>query len=569
MRLKEKHGWFLAFTAVFAVLAGFVFWGAWSLDKAPMMPDCPVTYPANFIARWCDGWLQDGKFSPFDLRRFLGTPYFWQELQYALAAYFSGLGLAYFLRGRGLSRLASYGGGLLLAFSGYWLTLFSAGHLGWFEFMAFGIFPFGLIDRALTKGRVRHWALLGATVAWGSMRQPDLWLLFTAFTAVYFVFRTVATARAASSQKAYWTRWTLGGLLALSVLASIGLPSFRTALTHDLAGRKDQIAAGETLSAASDQQNDRERQWVFATNWSMPPEAVAEFVDAGREGDTSDALVLALARGRGKSVAHYHGRLGLPKDFEDAADPGVRWSSMRQHSLYLGWVTCLLALAGLVFGRRRGVVWFFALGAVVFTLFAMGRYCEPVYRCVFALPFGDLLRAPVKWHHLTELCVAVLAGFGIEGLRSALARLWEGNPRGRVWALSAAALVVLVGAVDLARQDSKFCAPKDLETQYFPVPEDQLAQPEAQAWMRQNGVRVYGAGEFVLPDRQGRYGVVRCRLLGKRMPRAEVLKQRAAEPRADFRPTAFGWTANILSLAVTLLVSAFAAASAGLRRKGL
>ena len=119
MRLKEKHAWFLAFTAVFAVLAGFVFWGAWGLGRAPVMPDCPTDYPANFIAHWCDGWLGDGKFTPFDLRRFLGTPYFWQELQYALAAYLSGLGLMYFLRGRGLSRLASYGAGLLLAFCGY------------------------------------------------------------------------------------------------------------------------------------------------------------------------------------------------------------------------------------------------------------------------------------------------------------------------------------------------------------------------------------------------------------------------------------------------------------------
>ena len=549
MRLKEKHVWFLAFTAVFAVLAGFVFWGAWGLDKAPVMPDCPVTHPANFIARWCDGWLENGKFTPFDLRRFLGSPYFWQELQYALAAYFAGLGLMYFLRGRGLSRLASYGAGLLLAFSGYWLTLFSAGHLGWFEFMAFGIFPFGLVDRALAKGRVRHWALLGATVAWGSMYQPDLWLLFTVFTGVYFVYRTIATARAAAHPKAFWTRWALGGLLALLVLAAIGLPSFHTAFTKDLAGRKAQIAAGETLSAASARQDDRARQWIFVTNWSMPPEAVFEFFDAGHEGDTTDPFVLALARGRGKSTVRYHGRLGIPKELEDATDPAARWNSMRQHSLYLGWVTCLLALAGLVFGRRRGAVWFFALGAVVFTLCAMGRYCEPVYRCIFALPFGDLLRAPVKWHHLTEFCVAVLAGFGLEGLLAALSRVWAANPRARVYASAAVSLVVLVGAIDLARDARKFCAPKDLETQYFPVPESQLARPDAQTWMTQNGVRTYGAAEFILPDGNGRYGVVPCRLLGRRMSRAEVRKQRADAPRTDFRPTAWGWTANILSLA--------------------
>ena len=564
MRLKEKHAWFLAFTAVFAVLAGFVFWGAWGLGRAPVMPDCPTDYPANFIAHWCDGWLGDGKFTPFDLRRFLGTPYFWQELQYALAAYLSGLGLMYFLRGRGLSRLASYGAGLLLAFCGYWFTLFSAGHLGWFEFMAFGIFPFGLIDRALTKGSLRHWTLLGATVAWGSMRQPDLWMLFTAFTGVYFLYRTAATARAASDRRAYWTRWTRGGLLALAVLFAIGLPSFRTALTHDLEGRKQQIAAGETLSAASAGQDARARQWTFVTNWSMPPEALAEFFLAGHEGDTSDALVVALGQGRGKSVTRYTGRLGLPKELEDATDPGVRWSSMRQHSLYLGWVTCLLALVGLVSGRRRADVWFFAGAAVFFTLLAMGRYCEVVYRyAVFSLPFGDMLRAPVKWHHLTELCVAVLAGFGIQGLYAGCVRLWAANPHGRLYARAAVALVVLVGAVDLARDASKYCAPKDLEVEYFPVPETQLAQPEAQAWMRQNGVRSYGSGDFIVPDGKGGYGIASCRLLGRRLPRADLRKRRAAVPRTDYRPTPLGWAANLVSLAATLF-----AAAAGVARFG-
>ena len=39
MKVKEQHLWFLGFTAVFAALAGFVFWGTWSLDVAPVMPD--------------------------------------------------------------------------------------------------------------------------------------------------------------------------------------------------------------------------------------------------------------------------------------------------------------------------------------------------------------------------------------------------------------------------------------------------------------------------------------------------------------------------------------------------
>ena len=46
----------------------------------------------------------------------------------------------------------------------------------------------------------------------------------------------------------------------------------------------------------------------------------------------------------------------------------------------------------------------------------MGRYCGPVYRLVYRLPFVDYLRAPVKWHHLTEFCFCVLAGYGLAGI---------------------------------------------------------------------------------------------------------------------------------------------------------
>lgn len=440
MRMRPKYAWFAAFTAVFAVLAAFVFWGAWSLSAAPVMPDCPVTHPLDFatwLARWARRWLETGKFVPGDLAGLLGSPYFWQELQYALAAYFAALGLAYFLRGRGLSRLAAYGGGLLLAFSGYWFTLFSAGHLGWFQWMTYGVFAFGLADRAVRKNGARHWLLLGACLAWGSFYQPDLWLLFSAFTGIYFVWCCVRERK--------FPAWRGLALAAASFLA-IGAVSFHSALTGDLAGRDKQIA--DSKGAA---QSDGEARWVFTTNWSMPPEDTLEFFIPRIHGDTSCPMTQALGRRVGKDVRPYTGRLGRPL--------GAPAGNYRQHSLYVGWVTCLLALCGVgfLFVRRRASaeVVFFAVAAVVFWLFSMGRYCESVYRLVYALPFGDYLRAPVKWHHLTELCLAVLAAYGIDrlGRLDCLRGL-----RGTV----VLAALVLFGAADLVRIDSLYCAPIDL-----------------------------------------------------------------------------------------------------------
>ncbi len=498
MRLKPKQAWLLAFAAVFAALAGYVFWGTWSPSMAPVMPDCPTSYPVHWFRSFLAGWLENGKFAPAEAINWIGSPNLWTEFQYAFAAFMSALGLAYFLRGRGLPRVAAYGAGLLLAFSGYWLTLFSAGHLGWFQWMTYGVFVFGLIDRALEKGKLRHWLLLGACLAWGSVRQPDLWLLFSAFSAVYFIYRAISlgTVPEKSGDSPRLRRWIAGAAVALAALLAIGGASFRSAFVNDLAGRDKQIEEGQTVGA--NVKDDAEKRWIFTTNWSMPPEAIKEFFRAGIEGDTSCPLTLAIGQRNRNGIRQYTGALGRPL--------GATQGNYRQHSLYVGWVTCLLAALGiaLAFAGRHSTtdsrqaqltthnsqlstVLFFAVSAVVFWLFSMGRYCEPVYRLVYALPFGDYLRAPVKWHHLTEFCLCVLAGYGILGLMQMLRGI--SSPIAKT---TVAAVVVLVGACNLAGNARLYCAPHraDAEMQFV---DGRIAQdPRGIAQLDQMHARVIG-----------------------------------------------------------------------------
>ena len=434
---KSKFFWWLAFTAVFAVLAGFVFWGTWGVDVSPVMPDCWIAHPADHLRRFLTRWLAHGTFIPSDLMEFLGDPTLWQELQYALAVYCAALGVAYYCRGRGLSRLAGYGAGLLLAFCGYWLTLFSAGHLGWFRWMFYGVFAFALADRAVRRGKPRHWLLLGAVVAWASFNQQDLWLLFTLFTAAYFVWCCVR------ERKLPWR----GALVSAAVFVAIAAPNVITTLSVTLKNRENQIARGENIT--SDDADEAARRWEFVTNWSMPPEDTLEFLVPGVHGDTSCPFVLSIGRRLGTGVTPYIGRLGRALN----ATSG----NYRQHSLYVGWAICLFALCGLVAAfagerRHRGEIAFFFFAAVVFYLLSLGRFFAPAYRLVFALPFGDLIRCPVKWHHLTEFCLAVLAAYGLGWLCTLKVA------RSRLGVAVLSALVVL-GAVDLARVARRYCVP--------------------------------------------------------------------------------------------------------------
>ena len=503
--MRRSFYWFAAFTAVFAVCAAFALWGTWSLDFVPVMPDCNTNFRdwSSSVEGFFRNWISTGKFVPDDLKVFIASPWVWVELQYVFAAYLAALGMAYFLKGKGLSEIASYGAGLFLAFSGYWFTLFSAGHLGWFRWMTYGVFAFGLIDRALPlcnsscftiRSSLKHFVLFGACVAWGSFYQPDLWLLFTVFTGVYFVFRawSVITRCPGDARKSRFVSILKGTAVAGAVFMLIGLPSFYSAFVVDLAGRDKQISEGQTVAngAASD---DAEKRWIFVTNWSLPPDEVAEAMFPRINGDTSCVLTQALGTKAGTGVRPYTGAIGRPLN----APSG----NYRQHSLYIGFVTCLFALfAVFTLIRKRPFsasasslsldIVFFAISALVFFAFACGRYFEPVYRLVFMLPFGDYLRAPVKWYHLFEFCVVVLAGFGIDAAYEKLKKLNIRNFSFFTFHFSfaavAVAVLVLIGVFDIVRVDHKFCAPVDMssakaknaEMQMTFLPKQQFNNPQ-------------------------------------------------------------------------------------------
>ncbi len=407
---------FCAYTFVYAVCSAVVFWGTWSLDKAAIEPDQPITYPIDFISRRIADICNGTPFVIGDLRFLFGGPYFWQELQYAFACFLAGLGVAFYLRGKKLSYIASYGGAFFYGFCGYLFSLYSAGHLGWFIFLMYGPFAFGLVDRAVRKNKIANWIMLGGVLAWGSVQQADLWLLFTVFTFAYGLWCT-ARKVAAQGGKAF-VKILIGVIITATVAAAVGTPQFMKAFNVSMKEREAQIRESSRLGAETKSANAETLQkWNFVTGWSMPPEEVLEFVAPHVRGDSSDMRV--------SPDAPYWGRLGRVPD--EHFIPGRMMPNYRQHSLYVGAITVAFAIIGIFLvplGKKdeedeiredRSDIPFWIGAAVLFFVCSLGRF-TPFYKLVFALPFGDYLRAPVKYHHLVELCFAVLAGFGVDAI---------------------------------------------------------------------------------------------------------------------------------------------------------
>ena len=462
---------FIALTALYAACMGYIFWGTWALDKAPVEPDNPIIYPVDEAARWFRALLAGGDFVPSDLMHVLGGMYFWQELQYALAGYLAALGLMFYLRGRGLSHFAAAAGGGAYGLMGYTFTLFSAGHLGWFIWMMYGPFAFGLVDRAVRKGKWRNWALLGAVLAWAAARQSDMWLLFTVLTFAYGVWTLVREWK-----KVRFARVLAGVGVTAVVACAIGLPQFTRALTQDLAGREAQIAATSGKGADEPVEKSADERWRFCTNWSLPPEDTAEFVVAEIHGGSSDSRVSPTNPYRGRlgqridvppgAVGQKHPVTGAPLKAGETV-----WMPYRQHSLYFGIITVVFAILGVVgwwrrrkdgSGLWRDVPFWLGAGVLVY-LCALGSF-TPFYKLVYALPFGAVLRAPVKFVHLLEFCVAALAGFGFEAA-------WRGFKRDRAQPWGAKCLLAVLAdfnVANLAYVDGKYCAVEDVALQKAP-----------------------------------------------------------------------------------------------------
>jgi hypothetical protein len=454
----------------------YVFWGVWALDVTFVQPDNATIYASDFFSRkWCE-FAQGSGLVPWECLKLLGGPYVWQELQYALAMYLAMLGVAYYLRGRGLSFPVCYGAGAAYGLMGYNFTLFSAGHLGWFELLTSAPFCFGLVDRCVRKGKLANWILLGGLLAWGGVHQPDIWLMFTIFTFVYGLYRfayALISQKDAARRMKLVARIFAGAAVVALVMFVTGLPQLHNALFVHTANRDKQIAQSTETSSRGGESKDamalaaeREKRYVFCTNWSLPPDEIVEFVIPGLKGYSSDPRVSPRDR--------YTGRIGMQ------IAPG-RWAPYRQHSLYMGFLTVVFALLGMIGAicrkrnerdvlqegaQNRGEIVFWSISAAVLLLIAFGGF-TPFYRLIFALPMGDYIRCPVKYVHLVEWCIAVLAGFGAAFvLSSAPARKAPRIVAAAVFALFA------VNMISLTIEDAKFKAVDPADTMRIAVSRD-------------------------------------------------------------------------------------------------
>ncbi len=412
---------YLLYAGFFWTCMLYVFWPILSENKALPASDAPNLSVEWWITEFTRTILTGDVMYANLIFPIKILSYHWNlGIYYMVLGFFASLSMFYYLRTQNLSRLAAYGGGLLFGFIGYWFTLFHAGHATTTLTWAYIVLPFALINRCFQTKKIMYFALLGVMLVW-AMPQIDVWMIAMFLFAAYGMWCSFQEWKTTKTFRFLWQVYPRF-FITVAVMALVGFSSFQGAISGAKSSREGHFkeAAGDIQEADKTPAAEAKRkhaQWVFCTNWSLPPEDTLEFVVPGIFGDASY-----------QPPYPYWGRLGRDYQFEI----GKMRPNLRQHTVYVGVVTLMLSLIGVMgwwFMRQRTKdpilnpdgpsyrdVPFWTVASILLVLFAMGRY-TPVYNLpYYCLPYANYLRAPVKWFHLAEIGIAMLAGFGIDAL---------------------------------------------------------------------------------------------------------------------------------------------------------
>lgn len=275
-------------------------------------------------------------------------------------------------------------------------------------------------------GGWRRWGrvvLAGFLVGFGIMEGFDVAALFSVVVGIYVVYQAWAAEEGTPGKKM--------GLGVLRLVLVAGFAAF-------LAAQALSALIGANISGVAGTKQDEETkqaQWTFATQWSLPKvETLGEFIPGlfGYRMDTPDG-------------GQYWGLTGSDPAWDRYFESGMQGPPPRAtirysgSGIYGGTLVALVALWALLQSLRgknsvfsevqRKFIWFWFALACVCVLLAWGRFA-PFYQFFYMLPYASTIRNPAKFMYIAEWAGLVLFAYGAHGLSQRLVNSPVGAVRG-------------------------------------------------------------------------------------------------------------------------------------------
>jgi hypothetical protein len=381
-------------------------------------------FPASLVSDWNSHSLlgSAGRFTPMIptyFTRLISNPFTSHLSGYVLNVLFVFIAMVYFLRGKKLSWIACVGGGIAMALSGYFFTLVSAGHRGIFQMMPWAILMFSTVDRGFRNRQIFYFGITALCIAWGFPNQPDIMGMFILVLAPYALFRIVQEFRIKDSNKHLIITTIAGATFATIIFAMAAFQTVDQLVNVTMKGRDKQLNSGETVIASQTKSAEQAEQknWIFCTNWSLPPADALEFVAPFIYGVET-----------GNKTYPYWGKIGQTYKWE-THHQGL--FNLRQHTVYIGAIQLVFAIFALSMlvsyyrrkekpnesllsnNKNRGELLFWLITLLIVLLLSFGRYC-PLYKLFYMIPGVNKIRCPIKFVHICNLAISILFAYGID-----------------------------------------------------------------------------------------------------------------------------------------------------------
>ena len=363
-------------------------------------------------------------YSLFNILVALMPLHLFSDLFYGTILVVGSLSLVWFLRLWNRSWLASVFGALV-AFWFNSIMLAVGGHVYKMEVLAFSVLSLCFIEKAVRAGSFRKSTgfslLAGLTVGIMMIEQQDVALLAGLFVGSYALFRLAQAHRRAL------LRW-------VGVLVPIALVSLT------LSGHTILKSYRDNITNAAQVQGDGDGKWNYVTQWSMVPSEWPDLVALGWSGWSSN-----------NPEGPYWGKLGQSAEWESTKQ-GFR--NFKLTSNYFGIIPFFLGALGLAVAIRNrkseegAQILFWSVAGLLALWLAFGKY-SILYKLFYQLPMVGNIRAPIKLLDNFQICMGIVAAYGLDGL------LLDGKGRKETKALwiagaACAGLMLLAGLKLLA-----------------------------------------------------------------------------------------------------------------------
>ncbi|MBX3744053.1 MAG: hypothetical protein KF833_01975 [Verrucomicrobiae bacterium] len=415
---------FLPLVLVLIVVLGFLFRDSFRPGMALFANDGPLGLVASEMNAMPEGWRRvwldlnwlgfDGVSRPLTwnfLWLWLLGPHGYINFAPALASLLLGVSVGLFCRASGLRSEIALLAGLAGALNS---DFFSYGCWG-LPTLTVCVASAFLALAALQWKTRPFWVrgtLAGAALGHAVMEGFDNGAILSLYVAAFAVFQA----------------WNERG--SAPALARLGAGLVRTAVMALAAGvvaihvMLGLIQTGITGTVGMTQDTEsREARWGYITQWSLPPKETLRAVIPGLFGYRMDT----------PGGGEYWGKVGMDIAWDDywasdRRDPADAPPAQLRHSgagHYAGVLVVWVAMFGVVLSLRRNSdiftpverrwIWFWGVAAIVSLLFAYGRFA-PFYRIVYAIPYLNTIRIPMKFLHPFNIALVILFAYGLQGL---------------------------------------------------------------------------------------------------------------------------------------------------------